>query len=58
MQEVLETAVDDVGGVDETAESVLLAKNQALADNAVAALAILDQQRSSVVDLIRQIAGL
>jgi len=58
LQEVLETTIEDVSGIDETAESVLLAKNQALADNAISALAILDQQRSSVVDLIRQIAGL
>lgn len=58
MQEVLEDTIDEVVSVDETAESVLLARNQALADNAISALAILDQQRSSVVDLIKQIAGL
>ncbi|REJ67147.1 MAG: hypothetical protein DWQ31_12200 [Planctomycetota bacterium] len=58
MQDSLEDTIDEVGGIDETAESVLLARNQALADNAIAALAILDQQRSSIVGLIQQIAGL
>jgi hypothetical protein len=44
--------------VDEAREELLLVKNQALADNALSALAILSQQRASIVALIRQLAGL
>ena len=57
-QDTLETTIDAVVGIDETAESVLMAKNQALADNAIAALSILNQQRQSILGLIQQIAGL
>jgi hypothetical protein len=37
---------------------VLLAKNQDLMANAMSGLAILDQQRLSIVNLIKHIAGL
>jgi flagellin-like hook-associated protein FlgL len=56
--EVLQTAIDDVNAVDEDAEETLLAKNQALAANAVAGLAILNQQRQSIVSLLQHMAGL
>ena len=54
----LEDSIDSIAGIDEDEEEALLAKNQALASNAISGLAILDQQRSSIVTLIQQIAGL
>lgn len=54
----LDINIDSINLVDDTEESLLLAKNEDLIDNAVASLAILSQQRSSILDLIRQAAGL
>jgi flagellin-like hook-associated protein FlgL len=54
----LETSIESINGVNFEEEASLLAKNQALADNALAALSILHEQRLSVVQLIKQIAGL
>jgi len=50
--------IDAINKVDEEEESILLAKNAERIDNAVASLAILSQQRSSILDLVRQAAGL
>lgn len=58
MQEDLEGAISNLDGYDENKESLLLSKNQQLATNAAAGLAILNQQRQSIVALLRQIAGL
>jgi len=57
-QSDLEDAIDDINQADVTAESLLLDKNTALANNALAGLSILNQQRNSIVSLIQQIAGL
>ena len=57
-QEDLEDSITETDGYNETEESLLLATSQALASNAVAGLAILNQQRSSIVYLIQRIAGL
>ncbi len=54
----LDINIDSINQVDDTEESLLLAKNEDLIDNAVASLAILSQQRSSILVLIRQAAGL
>jgi len=54
----LEDAIDDVNLVDDTEESVKLAYYQDLASNAVSGLAILYQQRSSIVTMLQAIAGL
>jgi len=54
----LQSTIDSIDAVDENAESLLQAKNEALASNAVASLAVLQQQRQRIVDLIQQIAGL
>ena len=54
----LNDGIDSINKVDTNEESLLLAKNQLLADNALAGLSILNQQRADVVNLIKQIAGL
>ena len=48
----------ETDGYDEDLETLLLAKNLQLAANAVAGLSILDTQRQSIVNMIKQIAGL
>jgi flagellin-like hook-associated protein FlgL len=54
----LDATISDLNQIDEDAEELLQSKNEALAENAVAGLAILNQQRESILDLIRQVAGL
>lgn len=54
----LTTAQTEVNGVVDEEEATKVAHYQALADNAVAGLAIFTQQRASIVALIQQIAGL
>lgn len=54
----LEKAISQTDGFDEDEENLLLAKNQGLASNALAGLAIMYQQRQAIIDLIRQVAGL
>jgi flagellin-like hook-associated protein FlgL len=54
----LDATITELDQVDEDAEELLRSKNQALAENAAAGLAILNQQRDSILGLIRQIAGL
>ena len=58
MEDDLRDAIDQTDGYNETEEEVLLAKNLDLGTNALAGLVILNQQRSSIVTLIQQIAGL
>ncbi len=58
LEEDLEEAIVQTDGYDANEESVLLAKSQQLGANAVAGLSILNQQRSSIVLLIQQLAGL
>jgi len=58
MQEDVDEAIRQTDGYNEEEETVLLAKNEALVENAIASLAILGQQRMSLVDLLKQIAGL
>ena len=58
LQTDLQNSIDDYNEADTNAESLLLLKNQALANNALSALTILNQQRSSVILVIKQIAGL
>jgi len=57
-QAKLTDAIDAIDLVDEEEEALRLAKNQALASNALAALAILDQQRQGILALVQRIAGL
>lgn len=56
--EQIQTNIDAINQVDDEEEQVLLSKNEELINNAVASLAILSQQRSSILDLVRQAAGL
>jgi len=58
LQEDLEDAIAQTDGYDENEETLLLAKNQQLASNALAGLSIVNQQRADIVLLIQQIAGL
>jgi flagellin len=55
---ILDDAIDDVNLVDEDEEQLLQSKNEALRENAITGLSVLSQQRTSILDLIRQIAGL
>lgn len=54
----LEDAIDQINGVDDAEEVQLQAHYLALADNAIAGLAILQQQRAGIVEILRQAAGL
>lgn len=54
----LEDAIDQINGVDEAEELQLQAHYLALADNAAAGLAILQQQRTRIIEILRQAAGL
>jgi flagellin-like hook-associated protein FlgL len=58
IQKNYEDSIDAIDKVDDNEEQLLLAKNEILASNAVAGLAILAQQRLSIIDLIRHSAGL
>ena len=58
LQSDLEDAINETDGYNEDEESLLLAKNQQLANNALSGLAILNQQRYGIVQLIQQTAGL
>ncbi len=58
LQTSIQTSIDQVDKVDDQEELLLLSKNQALASNATTALTVLSQQRQSILDLVRQIAGL
>ncbi len=51
-------SIIDGNAVDTTEESLLLAKNQALAANALASLSVFDNQRAAMVVLLQRIAGL
>ena len=53
-----EGIISETDGYDSQMEALLLAKNQQLAANAEAGLAILSQQRMAIVNMIQQIAGL
>jgi flagellin-like hook-associated protein FlgL len=52
-----QATIDAIILIDVNEESQLLAYNQGLASNAIAGLAIMQQQRESIVALIQQIAG-
>ncbi len=58
LEEDLQAAIVTTDGYDEAEEYVLLVKNQALASNAIAGLAVLNQQRYSIVAMLPAIAGL
>jgi flagellin-like hook-associated protein FlgL len=50
--------LDQVNGVDEEEEALILEQNQVLSSNSVAALSVLQQQQADLVELVRLIAGL
>ncbi len=54
----VQNSINQLNQVDNDEENTLLALNQALVGNASAALAILAQNRQSILDLVKQLAGL
>ncbi|MEX2188609.1 MAG: flagellin hook IN motif-containing protein [Pirellulales bacterium] len=54
----LEDSIQEINGVNDAEEVQLQAHHLALADNALAGLAILQQQRSGIIEILRQAAGL
>lgn len=56
--ENLQDELTTINGINPDEEELLQEKNQALASNVLSSLAILQQQRLSVVDLLKQISGL
>ena len=54
----LTETINSIDGVNRTEEQPLLAKNNLLAQNAIAGLSIIDAQRQSIVQLIQRVAGL
>ena len=56
-EDSLEAALDSINKADETEESTLLTKNNALIESAISSLSILSQQRSSMIDMLRALAG-
>lgn len=58
LQTELTDAVAQTDGYSQQEEEILLARNQQLASNAIAGLAILNQQRAEMVTLVQKIAGL
>lgn len=58
LEEDLRDSIAETDGYNEEEETLLLAKNQELMVNAMSGLAVLDQQRLSIVSLIQHIAGL
>jgi hypothetical protein len=56
--DTLESALTSANGISEEEELLLLSKSHHLADNVLASLALLDQQRATVVSLLQKIAGL
>lgn len=58
LEEELVAAIDQINEVDDDEEELLQARYQALADNARAGLTLLALERSSIVELVRDLAGL
>jgi flagellin-like hook-associated protein FlgL len=58
LQTNLEDHIETIDGVNDTEEELNIAYYQALADNAVSGLAIINQQRRSIVNMLQDIAGL
>jgi flagellin-like hook-associated protein FlgL len=54
----LEDSIEQINGIDEAEEAQLQAHYLSLADNAITGLAIFNQQRSAVIDILRSAAGL
>lgn len=54
----LEDSIDTLNTVDEEEESVLQTRYQSLSDNAIAAIAIFQQQQTSMTSLLQALAGL
>jgi hypothetical protein len=58
LQTNLQTAIPQTDGYSEAESAALLARDEQLAANAMAGLSILQQQRSAMVLMLQQIAGL
>lgn len=58
LQTNLEEALETINGIDEDEENQWIAYYEALSENAVSSLALITDQRQSIVSLLRSIAGL
>ena len=58
LQTNLLKSIDRIDKTDDAVESVNIAHYQALADNAVSGLAILNHQQQTIIAMVRSIAGL
>ncbi len=58
LQTNLQKSIDGIDKTDDAEESVNIAHYQALADNAVSGLMILNQQRQAIVSMLQSFAGL
>jgi flagellin len=58
LKTTLEKSIDGIDKTNDTEEQSRIAYYQALADNAVSSIAILDQQRASIVNLLQYVAGM
>lgn len=58
LQTDLEKSITSIDGVNDAKEADIQAYYQGLASNSIAGLAILNQQRTAIVDMLQQIAGL
>jgi hypothetical protein len=56
--DVVDATITSLNEANPNEESLLLSKNQDLAENALASLSVLDQQRSLIVSLLSRIAGI
>lgn len=58
LKDSLQTALDNLNQVDDDEEEALQAANNVLVQNAVASLAILEQQRTDMLSILRAMAGI
>ncbi|MGY8770619.1 MAG: flagellin hook IN motif-containing protein, partial [Pirellulales bacterium] len=56
-KESIENSLESVDGVNDTEEALLLQKNQQLVSNVISSLSVLNQQRSGIIKILQQIAG-
>lgn len=58
LEDNLEDTLDTLNGIDEDEENLLVAKNQTLGANALAALSLVQQQQMSLLSIVYRVAGL
>jgi len=58
LKTTIEDTLTSLNGIDEDEENALIDYYESLSDNAISSLALLSQQRQSIVQLLRSLAGL